>query len=172
MQLVTLRNAPLTQSSVYWRKFVVLSAGAWLPSGLVKNCDESAKKKRPRRLARKWKQDRDAAKTQLPSREVRGELNEYKRERSRGLRKQRKCMAVLRNDHTSRSLNSFNELFAIPFSILSLHMDDRLKVCAMPTNTNIHVSVQSKFIEICTYVCWMGAHKAYNYTLRTCTPSK
>ena len=53
--------------------------------------------------------------------EVRGELNEYKRERSRGLRKQRKYMAVLRNDHTSRSLNSFNERFAIPFLILCSH---------------------------------------------------
>ena len=98
--------------------------------------------------------DRDAAKTQLPSREVRGELNEYKRERSRGLRKQRKCMAILRNDHTSRSLNSFNQrFFAIPFSILSLHMVGRPKACAMPTNTNIQVSVQSKVIEICTYAC-------------------
>ena len=86
-------------------------------------------------------------------REVRGELNEYKRERSSGLRKQRKYIAVLRNDHTSRSLNSFIEHFAIPFSILSLHMDDRSKVCAMPTNTNTHVSVQSKVIEIRTYAC-------------------
>ena len=36
---------------------------------------------------------------------------------------------------------------------LLLHMDDRPKACAMPTNTNLHVSVQSKVIEIRTYVC-------------------
>ena len=31
---------------------------------------------------------------------------------------------------------------------LLLHMDDRPKAFAMPTNTNPHVSVQSKVIEI------------------------
>ena len=38
---------------------------------------------------------------------------------------------------------------------LLLHMDDRPKACAMPTNTktNSHVSVQSKVIEIRTYAC-------------------
>ena len=36
---------------------------------------------------------------------------------------------------------------------LLLHMDDWPKACAMPTNTNSHVSVQSKVIEIRTYAC-------------------
>ena len=90
---------------------------------------------------------RDATKMQLPPREVHGELE---REEQR-LTKQRKHIAILRNDHTSRSSNSFpyNETL---LSLL-LHMDDRPKACAMPTNTNLHVSVQSKVIEIRTYAC-------------------
>ena len=66
------------------------------------------------------------AKTQLPPQEVCGELNEYKREEQR-LAKQRKCMAVLRNNHTCRSSNSFNERFAIfldSWLTLALHMDN------------------------------------------------
>ena len=56
---------------------------------------------------------------QLASREVHGELNEYKREEQWLARK---CIAILRNDHTSRSLNSFNQrFFAISFSILCSH---------------------------------------------------
>ena len=49
------------------------------------------------------------AKTETVPCEVRGEL---KRE-EQWLAKRRKHMAVLRNDHTSRSSNSFNERLAI-----------------------------------------------------------
>ena len=51
--------------------------------------------------------DRDAAKTQLLPRDVYGELHEYKRGEQL-LMNQRNHMAV-RNDHTCRSLNSFNK---------------------------------------------------------------
>ena len=44
--------------------------------------------------------------------EVHGKVNKYERKEQR-LAKQRKCMAILRNDHTHRSLNSFNEHLAI-----------------------------------------------------------
>ena len=65
-------------------------------------------------------EDRDTAQTQLPSHEVPSQLDEYEREEL-WLTKQRKYMAILRNDHTHRSSNSFNECLAIPFSILALH---------------------------------------------------
>ena len=62
---------------------------------------------------RDWRENgseyRDAAKMQLPPREVHSELE---REEQR-LAKQKKHVAILRNDHTSRSSNSFNECFAI-----------------------------------------------------------
>ena len=70
--------------------------------------------------------DRDTAKmkTQLPSREVRGKLHESEEQQ---LVKQRKRMAVLRNDHIRRPSNSFNKCFAIFLnsSVSWLHMDDR-----------------------------------------------
>ena len=58
--------------------------------------------------------------TQLPPHEIRSILDEYEGEKQR-LVKQRKHMAVFRNDHTRRSPNSFNECFAIAFSILGSH---------------------------------------------------
>ena len=51
------------------------------------------------------------ARTQLSSREALSELDEYEREEQQ-LAKQRKRITVLRNDHTRRSSNSFNEPFA------------------------------------------------------------
>ena len=50
-------------------------------------------------------EDRDEAKTELPPHEVHGKLDEYERE-EQWLAKQRKHMAVLRNDHSHRSSNS------------------------------------------------------------------
>ena len=114
------------------------------------------RKKRPRRLARKWKQrqGRSEDTATIPWSSWRAQWVQ-EREKQR-LGKQRKCMAILRNDHTSRSSNSFSECFAIykeTLLSLLLHMDDRPKAFAMPTNTNSHVSVQSKVIEIRTYAC-------------------
>ena len=82
---------------------------------------------------------------QLPLREVCGKLDEYERE-EQWLAKQRKCTAVLRNDHTHRSSNSFNEHFSIPFLILVSHFrctwTTSPKACGMATNTNMHVLAQ------------------------------
>ena len=80
-------------------------------------------------------EDRDATKTQLLPREVCGELDEYEREDQR-LVEQRKRIAVfrnmdnivgptyyimrVRNNHTCRSLHSFNERFVIPFLSLKV----------------------------------------------------
>ena len=52
----------------------------------------------------------DAVKTQLPSCEVCGEVDEYNKKEQQ-LAKQRKHVTVLRNDH--KTSNSFNEHFAI-----------------------------------------------------------
>ena len=99
---------------------------------------------------RDWREngseDRDAVKMQLPTREVCGKLDEYERE-EQWLAKQRKCMAILRNDHTHRSSNSFNEHFSIPFLILVSRFrctwTTGPNTCGMPTNTNMHLLVQS-----------------------------
>ena len=66
---------------------------------------------------RKRKRRQRHGETAATNREVRGKLDEDEREEER-LAKQRKRMAVLRNDHTRRSSNSFNERYAMPFSIL------------------------------------------------------
>ena len=55
-------------------------------------------------------------KMQLPPHEVHDEVHEFDKEQQ-WLAKQRKCMIVLRNDHTHRSLNSFNEHFAVFFDL-------------------------------------------------------
>ena len=84
------------------------------------------------------------AKTQLPSREVRGKLNEYEREEQQ-LAKPRKHMAVLRNDHTCRSSNkqiqqqhntqeTLSHTLLDSWLTLSLHMDNHPKACATPNN--------------------------------------
>ena len=110
---------------------------------------------------------RDAAKTQLPSHEVCGKLDEYERE-EQWVAKQRKRMAVLRNNHTHRSLNPFNERFAIPFLILASHFrctwTTGLKACGTPTNTNMHVSVQ----RLLRYVHARAELVRARHTLRIC----
>ena len=86
-------------------------------------------------------------KTQLPPHEVHDEVHEFDKEQQ-WLAKQRKCMIVLRNDHTHRSLNSFNEHFAVFFDLqfFGSHVcctwTTSPKACAMPTNGNTHMSVQ------------------------------
>ena len=69
------------------------------------------------------------AKTQLRLHEVCSELDEHKREEQQ-LAKQRKHMAILRNDHTCRSSNSFNEHFAIPFLTLGQGVHHTARVSA------------------------------------------
>ena len=61
-------------------------------------------------------EDRDTGKIQLPPREVCCELDEY--ERGAVASEAKKAHGVLRNYHTHKSSNSFNEQFAIPFSVL------------------------------------------------------
>ena len=94
--------------------------------------------------------DRDSK----PPCEVRGELNEYEKE-EQWLAKRRKHMAILRNDHTSRSSNSFNECFAIPSPFLAhtlvAHGRPAKKARTTPTDTNTRVSVQ----EI-PYMCMLN----------------
>ena len=58
-------------------------------------------------------------------------------------------MAILRNDHTHRSSNSFNECLAIPFSILALHFCWRpaqKHVACLLSCANMHVG--SKVIDM------------------------
>ena len=85
---------------------------------------------------------------QLPPREVCSKLNEYERKEQQ-LAKQRNHMAVLRNDHTCKSLNCFNECFAKSFLIFNSHFrctwTTGPKACATPTNINTVVSDQRLF---------------------------
>ena len=90
------------------------------------------------------------------SRKVCGEIDEHERAAAS---EAKNGLATLRNDHilmfsevfetVFTFWNSFNMCFTILLT-LSLHMVDRLKACATPTNSNAHVSpVGSKVIEMC-----------------------
>ena len=105
-------------------------------------------------------------KMQLPYCEVHSKVDEYESEEQE-LEKQTKCMAVLRNDHTRRSLNLFNECFAIflncsiSWLILSLH-----NWPTMPTNTNMYMLVQRLLRYIHVHAEWAQAR----HTVRIRTP--
>ena len=92
-------------------KFIIFSILTVLASGLIRKLWWEWERKVGDWLENE-SEDRDAAKTQLPSCEVCGDVDEYNKKEQQ-LAKQRKHMTVLRNDHTHRASNSFNEHFAI-----------------------------------------------------------
>ena len=116
---------------------------------MLENYDQT-EEERARRLVQKWKQ-RQRAKMQPQPHEVRGEIDEYKREEQL-LAKQRKPMAILKNNHTLltslTSLNSFNIPFAILLTLFTHCYTwlTILKAHATPTNSIAHVC--SKVIEM------------------------
>ena len=120
-------------------KFIILSTVAALAVSLSKIDSEEELGD----WCKSRSEDRDVMKMQLPHCEAYGKVDEYEREEQE-LARQRKCMAVLRNDHTRtcRSLNSLTN--ALPSFLILHYLGSHIRcttmtgpeACPTPINTN------------------------------------
>ena len=149
-------------------KFIVFSILTVLASGLVRKLWWEWERKVGDWLENE-SEDRDAAKTQLPSCEVCGDVDEYNK-RSSNL--QSKESTWLYWEMTTPIEPQTLLMNTLPsFSILSSQFyctwTTDPKACGTPTNSNTHVTARRLLRYIRAFACWMGTRKAYTVRIYT-----
>ena len=149
-------NVLFTKTCVHFHKFIVPSAVAGLAVSLSRRQNGTMMKAKKKELG-DWRETEVKTEPKCSHYPVKSVvIDEHERAAAS---EAKNGLAILRNDHilmfgevfetVFTFWNSFNMCFTILLT-LSLHMVDRLKACAMPTNSNAHVSpVGSKVIEMC-----------------------